>query len=230
VNSARTIAIVAGALFLVTEVAAIVGRLLYQPVLSDPRYIVKGSGSDPRVLLGAFSEVILAIAVIGTAVTLFPIIRRQDEGLALGYVGGRLLEAVIIVIGIISVLSVVRLRQDLAGGTDADAFALETVGKYLVGVLDWTFLLGPHMVLGANTVLLAYLLNRAGLVPGWISVLGLIAGPLIFASATSVLFGVYKQASGVATIAAIPMIAWELSLAVWLIFKGFNPSPITQFS
>jgi hypothetical protein len=92
VNSARTIAIVAGALFLVTEVAAIVGRLLYQPVLSDPRFIVKGSGSDPRVLSGAFSEVILAIAVIGTAVTLFPILKRQDEGLALGYVGGRLLE------------------------------------------------------------------------------------------------------------------------------------------
>jgi hypothetical protein len=86
------------------------------------------------------------------------------------------------------------------------------------------------MVLGANTVLLAYLLNRAGLVPGWITVLGLIAGPLIFVSATSVLFGVYEQASGVATIAAFPMIAWELSLAVWLIFKGFNPSPITWFS
>jgi hypothetical protein len=226
VNSTRTIAVVAGVFFLVTEVAAILGRLLYQTALKDSRYIVKGSDRDPRVLLGAFFEVILAIAVIGTAVTLFPIVKRQDEAIALGYVCGRLLEASVIVIGTVSALSIVRLRQDLAGAEGANA-ALLAVGKSLVAANEWTFLLGPNLVLGANTLLLAYLMYGSGLVPQFIAVLGLIGGPLIFASGTAVLFGLYKQVSVWGTIAAMPVIAWEVSLAVWLIVKGFNPSSIT---
>lgn len=218
-NSTRTIAVVAGVFFLVTEVAAIVGRLLYQTALKDSRYIVKGSDRDPRVLLGAFFEVILVIAVIGTAVTLYPIMKLQNEGIALGYVSGRLLEAVVIVIGIISVLSLVKLRQDLAEASGANAASLVTIGKSLVAVNDWKFLLGPNLILGANTLLLAYLMYMSGLVPEFIAVSGLIGGPLIFASATAVLFGLYKQGSVWSTIAAIPVFAWEISLAVWLIVK-----------
>ncbi len=135
-NSTRRIAVVAGVFFIVAAVAAIVGLALEGPVLTDPRYIVGGSGSDMRVILGAFFEVILAISVIGTGVTLFPIVKRQNEGIALGYVTGRVVEGVVIVVGIISLLSVVRLRQEFAGGTGADAASLVTVAKSLVAIHD----------------------------------------------------------------------------------------------
>src|SRR5215475_16122687 len=130
-NSPRKIAVLAGAFFVIAAVAALASLALYGPVLSDPRYIVTASGGDVRVLLGAFCEVILAIAVIGTAVTLFPVVRRQNEGVALGYVAGRLVEAVVIVTGIISLLSVVTLRQDFAGAAGANPASLVALGKTL---------------------------------------------------------------------------------------------------
>jgi len=227
VNSTRRIAVVVGVFFIVAAVAAIIGLALEGPVLNDPRYIV-GSGDDSRVILGAFFEVILAISVIGTAVTLFPIVKRQDEGIALGYVAGRVVEAVVIVVGIISLLSVVRLRQGFAGATGADAASFVTVGKSLVAIHEWTFLFGPNLALGVNTLLLAYLMYRSRLVPRLIAVLGLIGGPLIFASGTAEMFGLYQQISVWGAIAAIPVFAWEMSLAVWLIVKGFKPSSITH--
>ena len=227
-SSPRKIAALAGAFFIIAAVAALAGLALYGPVLSDPRYIVTASGGDVRVLLGAFCEVILAIAVIGTAVTLFPVVRRQNEGIALGYVAGRVVEAVVIVTGIISLLSVVTLRQDLAGAAGANAASLVALGKALVAVHNWTFLFGPGLAIGVNTLMLAYLMYRSGLVPRLIAVLGLIGGPLVFASSAAVLFGLYEQVSVWGSIAAIPVFAWEMSLAVWLIAKGFNPSAIAS--
>jgi len=227
-SSPRKIAALAGAFFIIAAVAALAGLALYGPVLSDPRYIVTASGGDVRVLLGAFCEVILAIAVIGTAVTLFPVVRRQHEGIALGYVAGRVVEAVVIVTGIISLLSVVTLRQDLAGAAGANAASLVALGKALVAVHNWTFLFGPGLAIGVNTLMLAYLMYRSGLVPRLIAVLGVIGGPLVFASSAAVLFGLYEQVSVWGSIAAIPVFAWEMSLAVWLIAKGFNPSAIAS--
>ncbi len=219
----RKIAIAAGVLYLVTHVTSIGGLVLYGPVLNSPDYIV-GSGPDTRVLLGAFLEVILALAIVGTAVTLFPVVKRQNEGIALGYVGLRTLEASIITVGIVSLLAVVTLRQHLAESAGTDVASLVTVGKALVAVHDWTFLVGPNFVLGTNTVLLAYLMYRSGLVPRFIAVLGLVGGPLIFASAIAELFGLYKQVSVWGAVTAVPVFAWELTLAIWLIAKGFKPS------
>lgn len=222
-TSPRKIATAAGVLYLVTHVTSIGGLVLYGPVLNSPDYIV-GSGPDTRVLLGAFFEVILAVAIVGTAVTLFPVVKRQNEGVALGYVGLRTLEAAIIAVGIVSLLAVVTLRQHLAGAAGTDPASLVTVGKALVAVHDWTFLLGPNFVLGTNTVLLAYLMYRSGLVPRFIAVLGLVGGPIVFASAIAVLFGLYKQISVWGSVTAVPVFAWELTLAIWLIAKGFKPS------
>ncbi len=225
-NSTRKTAIVAGIFFLITEVTAILGVLLYGSVLSTPDFIVSGSVDDTGVLLGAFLEVLLAIAVVGTGVTLYPIIRRQHEGIALGHVAGRLIEATIIAVGTISLLAVVTMRQGLAGTTGPEAVAAVTVGQSLVAVHDWTFLFGPKFALGANTLLLAYLMYRSRLVPRFIAVLGLIGGPLVFVSATAVLFGAYEDLSTVGVVAAAPVFAWEVSLAVWMIVKGFRPSTV----
>jgi hypothetical protein len=222
VSSRSRTATVAGVFFLITEVSALAGLALYQPVLSDPNY-VGGAGADGRVALGAFCELILVVAVIGTAVTLYPVVKRQNEGIALGYVCGRLFEAAFIAVGIISVLTVVTLRQDVAAGAGTDVGSLATVGKSLVAIHDWTFLLGPSFVLGLNSLLLAYLMYRSQLVPRFIAVLGLIGGPLVTTSAVAVMFGLYSPTTH--AVSALPVFAWEVSLAVYLIAKGFKLSP-----
>ncbi|MFF1902356.1 DUF4386 domain-containing protein [Kitasatospora sp. NPDC058218] len=215
-NADRRNGIAAGVLFLVTEVAAIAGVALYGPVLDGADYVL-GAGADNRVLLGALCEVVLALAVVGTGVTLFPMLRRQHEGIALGYVCARVLEAVVIVLGLVAVLAVVTLRRDAA---PSDAGASATVARALVAVHDWTFLLGPNLILGVNTLLLALLLHRARVVPRAITALGLVGGPLICASAVAVWFGVYGQLSGPGAAAALPVFVWELSLAGWLLLRG----------
>ena len=229
-NSTRRTAVFAGVFFIVAAVAAIIGLALEGPVLNDSRYIVAGSGADARVILGAFFEVLLAISVIGTAVTLFPIVRRQNESIALGYVAGRVVEAVVIVVGIISVLSVVTLRKDFAGATGVDAASLMVIGKSLVVVHNWTFLFGPSLAIGVNTLLLAYLMYTSRLVPRIIPILGLIGGPVIFASGTAEMFGLYQQISVWGSIGAVPVFAWEMSLAVWMIARGFKPSAINSLA
>jgi hypothetical protein len=228
VNSTRTIATITSVLFLITFITSIPAAfVLYPPVLDDPNYIV-GVGADMRVSLGALLEVILVVANIGTAVVLYPLVKRQNETVALGYVAARVVESTVIAVGIISLLSVVALRQDFAGAAGADAASLLTVGSALVAVHDATFLLGPGFLapLG-NGILLGYLMFRSGLVPRGMAMLGLIGGPLLIASFVAVLFGVYEQVSLWPAIATIPEFLWELSLGIYLVVKGFKPSPIT---
>lgn len=226
-TSIRRTAIVAGVFFLITEVTAIAGVLLYGSVLGTPDFIVSTTADDTGVRAGAFLEVLLAIAVVGTAVTLYPIVKRQNEGMALGHVAGRLIEATIIAVGAISLLAVMTMRDHVAGTTGAESAAAVTVGQSLVAIHDWTFVFGPKLALGVNTVLLAYLMYRSRLVPRVIAVLGLVGGSLIFASGTAVLFGLYEDLSIPGVAAAAPVLAWELSVATWMIVKGFKPSPIT---
>ncbi|MBO3748393.1 DUF4386 domain-containing protein [Streptosporangiaceae bacterium NEAU-GS5] len=170
---------------------------------------------------------ICALACVGTAVVLFPVVKRQNEGVALGFVSARILEAGIIFVGIISLLAVVTLRQDLAGAAGADTAPLITAGDALVAIHNWTFLLGPGIIPGVNAVCLGYLMYRSRLVPRIIPMVGLIGAPLLILSATATMFGVYPQVSVLSGIAAIPIFLWEGSLGVWLVVKGFRPSPIT---
>jgi hypothetical protein len=224
VSSHRKIALVTGVFFIITIIPApIAAFILYAPVLNDPHYVV-GAGADTSVKLGAFLEVIIAIAIIGTAVTLFPIVKRENEGFALGYVAARVFESTVIVVSIISLLSVVTLRQDFAGAADADAATLATAGKSLVAIHDWTFLLGPGLVPGVNGVLLGYLMYTSRLVSRPLALVGLVGGPLLFASGIAVLLGVIEAGSVWQGIATIPVAAFEVLLGIWLIVKGFNPS------
>jgi len=226
-TSPRKLAMAAGVCYLISDFPAFAAVILYSPIMNNVNYIV-GSGPDAGVLLGAFFELIVAFAIVGTAVTLLPIVKKQNEAVAMGYVGLRTLEAGIIAIGVVSLLTVVTLRQHLAGAGGTDTTSPVAVGKSLVAFHNWTFLIGPGFTSGANTVLIAYLIYRSRLVPRFIPVLGLIGGPLVFASATAVLFGLYPQYSVVPAVAALPEFAWELSLAIWLIAKGFNPSAIAS--
>lgn len=226
-ESARRTARWAGIWFIITFVASIPAALiLYAPVLDDANYIV-GTGADTRIFLGAFLEIILAIANIATAVVLFPIVKRQSETLALGYVSTRILESTVIVVGLISLLSVVTLRQDFAAAASGDSTSYVTIGKSLVAIHDWTFLLGPAFCAGfGNGILLGYLMYRSGLVPRPMAVLGMIGGTLAFATATAVLFGAYDQTSGTNFLFTLPEIVWEAFLGIYLTFWGFKQSPI----
>src|ERR687894_2644970 len=171
----QAIARVFGVLYLITFFTSIPAYFFLVPVLEDPRYIV-GAGADTRVSFGAFLELLLIIANIGTAVVLYPIVRRQNEILALGYVTARIVECVFIAVGILSLLTVVTLRQEAAAG--ADAGTLLTAGQSLVALKDWTFLLGPGFFVGVgNGLILGYLMYTSALVPRGLAVVGLIGGP-----------------------------------------------------
>jgi hypothetical protein len=223
-TSTRKVASVAGWLFIITFVASIPAFfILYKHLLDHPNYIV-GAGADTRIALGALLEMIVIVANIGTAVVLFPILKRQNESLSLGYVAARVVESMFIAVGILSLMAVVTLRQDV-GAAGGDSLVI--AGRSLVAIHDWTFLLGPGWVVGVgNGLILGYLMYRSGLVPRGMTWLGLIGGPLIILSGTLVLFNVIEPGSSAQAIATIPEFFWELSLGIYLIVKGFKPSPI----
>jgi hypothetical protein len=224
----RRTALVVGVLFIITYITSIAAKFAFYPPLFDQAEYVVGTGADTRVLWGAFAEMILIVANIGTAVALFPVLKRQHEGLALGYVTARVMECVFIAVGVLSVLTIVTLRQDLGGADGADAAALSTVGHALVALQEWTFNLGPGFVgVGGTGLILGYLMYRSGLVPRGMAWLGLVGGPLICLSSAAVMFGVIEAGSVAVAVATIPEFFWELGLGIYLIVKGFKPSPIT---
>lgn len=220
-NATRRTALVVGVLFLLTFITSIGAVFAYGPVLTDAHYVL-GGGADTRVFLGAFLELFLIITNIGCAVVLFPLLKRQNEAIALGYVAIRLVECTFILVGILSVLAVVTLRQSAAG---TDAGSLVTVGKSLIAIKNWTFLLGPGFMDGIGTgLMLGWLMYRSGLVSRRVALLGVIGGPLLAISGTAVLFGLIKAGSPWQSIATAPEFLWEAYLALWLIFKGFSRS------
>ncbi|MDT0353878.1 DUF4386 domain-containing protein [Pseudonocardia charpentierae] len=226
-DSTRRAALVAGTFYLITFAASIPAAfVLLPPLLDDPGYIV-GAGADTSVIWGCLLDTVNALAGIGTAVALFPVVKRQNEALALGFVTTRLLEAAVIMIGVVSLLAVVTLRQDAAAVSGADTIALVVTGNALVAVRDWTFLLGPSLMAALNALLLGTLMYRSRLVPRIIPAMGLIGAPLLLAATTATLFGQFEQLSVVPSIAALPVAAWELSLGIYLVVKGFKPSRIT---
>jgi hypothetical protein len=227
VESTRRIALVAGVLFLITYVTSIPARLLlYAPVREDANYIV-GAGADAQVAFGALLELLLIIANVGTAVVLFPILKRQNEVLALSYVTARLVECTFIAAGILSLLAIVLLRQDLAEAGGGDAGSFVPVGRSLLAIYDWAFLLGPGFFVGVgNGLILGYLMYRSRLVPRGMAMLGLIGGPLIILSGIAVLFDVIEPDSLPQIIAVVPEFVWELALGIYLTVKGFKPAPI----
>jgi hypothetical protein len=225
-SSTRKTALVAGIFYLITFVS-IPTLALYGPVKNHRDWILS-SGGHTGVLVGAFLEVIVALAGIGTAVTLYPVVKRQNEGIALGFVASRLLEAAMIVTGVVSLLSLVTLRHDLGGATGANAAALVTTGASHVAIYNGTFLLGQTLMPCINALLLGTLMYRSRLVPRVIPVLGLIGGPLLITAVIVTLFsGGIGHISAFAAIATLPVAAWEFSLGLWLVIKGFRPSPIT---
>jgi hypothetical protein len=214
-----------GVLYLITFATSITAALLYRPVLDDPVGYIAGAGHDKRILFGALLELLLIIANIGTAVVIVPIMRRLNEELAIGYVTARIVESTFILVGIVSVLGIITLRNQVAGASEG------TVAYTLAAIKDWTFLLGPGWVVGwGNGLILGYMMYRSGLVPRRAAWLGLIGGPLIILSGTVILFGGNHPSNtlhSLQAIVTIPEFLWELFLGIYCTVWGFRrDSPI----
>ncbi len=209
-----------GVLFLITFLTSIPALGLFQSVLDDPAAYIAGGGKDNQIYLGALLEILLIVANVGTAVVVYPILRRQSEILSLGYVTARLVECMFIAAGIVFVLGVVTLRQD-----DPSASALAVS---LAALKDWTFALGPGVIVGlGNGLILGYLMYTSRLVPRGMAMLGLIGGPLLLISGIGYLFDAWDAGGTVQSILVIPEFLWELSLGVYCAVKGFRrDSPI----
>jgi Domain of unknown function (DUF4386) len=204
-----------GVLFIITFLTSIPAYALFQPVLDDPAGYIAGGGEDNQIYLGVFLELLLIIANVGTAVVLFPIARRQNETLALGYVTARIMECFFIAAGILCVLGIVSLRQDSPDAAD--------LAVSLAAIKDWTFQLGPNWIVGwGNGLILGYLMYSSGLVPWRMALFGLIGGPLIILSGTGVLFDWWDVGSTVQGLLSIPEIIWEAFLGIYAAVWGFR--------
>jgi hypothetical protein len=214
----RKYSLAAGVFYLLTFVS-IPTLALYRGV-RGPAFILSPDPDTP-VIVGVLLEMIVALAGIGTAVALYPVVRRQGEARAVGFIASRVLEAATIYVGIVSLMSIVALRQ-AALGPDALATAQGLATQY-----RWTFFFAQSFIPAVNGVLLGTLLYQSRLVPRWLPVLGLIGAALLVAAWFAVLVGLIEAVSPLAALAALPIAVWEFSLGVYLTVWGFKASPIT---
>lgn len=223
-DSTRNHARVAGIFYLLTFLSSIPALILIGPVLNDAGYVT-GAGQDTRVLWGCLLDAVNALTAIGSAVAVYSVVKRQNGSMALGFVASRLVEAAVVMIGVVSLLAVVTMRQDFAA-SGADATSLTVTANALVDVRNWTFLFGPGLMPVFNALLFATLLYRSRLVPRIIPTIGLVGAPLLFAAFLANLFGVFDQVSTTSLLLTLPIAAWELSVGIWMTFKGFRPKAV----
>jgi hypothetical protein len=219
-NNAR----IAGIFYLLTSASSIPALILIGPVLNDAHYVT-GAGHDTRVIWGCLLDAVNALTAVGSAVAVYAVVKRQNRSMALGFVTSRMFEAAVVMIGVVSLLAVVTMRQDFAG-SGADAASVTVTAQALVDVRNWTFLFGPGLAPVFNAVLFGTLLYRSRLVPRIIPTLGLVGAPLLFAAFIACLFGAIEQVSTVAFFLTLPIAAWELSIGIWMTVKGFRPEAV----
>jgi hypothetical protein len=229
-NSNKKAEKIVGILFILAAVTAVIGLNLYKPILNSHDYLINGTEHANQVILGALMELILVVSVIGTATTMFPIIRRYNETIALWHVCFRFLEAIIITVGIISVLALLTLSREFVASGAQDTSSYLVSGTLLKAVHDWTFMLGPLFMLGINTMMYSYIFYKTKLVPRFISILGMTGAITVFLCSLLVMFGIIEQISVWGGILALPVAANEMILAVWLLAKGFNESAFASMS
>lgn len=215
----RKTSLTAGLLYLLTFVS--IPTLALYGSIHTPNYIL-GADSDTTVIIGNILELIVALAGIGTAVSLYPVLRKQNEGMALGLVSSRVLEAATIFAGVMFLLTVVTLHQ-----TSAGAEALVT-SRTLVIMYDRIFLIGQSLMPAINDLLLGFLLYHSRLVPRGLALIGIIGGPLLLAGDFFVLFDFIGQRDPLIALTAVPVALFEFSLGVYLVVKGLKPSLITH--
>ncbi|MFC1992870.1 DUF4386 domain-containing protein [Chloroflexota bacterium] len=228
-NSARKTAIIVGVLFITATVATLLSIPLTNHI-NAPDYLINISSNESQMIIGALLQLINTIAIIGIAVMLFPILKKHNEALALGYVGARIMEAVSLIVAILSLLLLLTLSQEFVKAGAPDASPFQTLGTSLLAANYWAWLLGGELFLALSALILNYILYQSKLIPRFISVWGLIGATLLLAQGLLGMFGSLSETSVLRTYLFIPIAVQEMVFAVWLIVKGFNPSAIASGS
>ena len=228
--SDRQIAIIAGVLWITATAAYSLAVIILSPILTAPDYLISVSSNQTQVLIAMLLELTDAAAVAGIAIMLFPILRKYSEGLALSYVGARIIESVTVIVSVIFMLSLINVSQEFVSTGVPEASYFQALGTLLLAARDWTNLIGINFVFGLGALILYYLLYQSKLVPRFISVWGLIGATLLFIAGLLMMFGLLTPLSVVETVMNIPIAVQEMVLAVWLIVKGFDSSAIASES
>jgi hypothetical protein len=219
-NNAR----VAGILYILTFASSIPAAFYFlSPILDDARYVV-GPGQDTRVIIGCLLDVVNALTCVGTAVAVYPVVKRQNQSLALGFVTSRMFEAAVVMMGVVSLLAVVTLRQNAVG---ADPDSLLATSQGLVALRDYTFQFGPNMSAAINGLLFGTLLYKSRLVPRILPIMGLTAAPLLLGATVATVLGLTEQGSVWFAPGGVLIFVWELSVGIYMTVKGFRPSAVT---
>jgi len=211
-----------GIFYILAAVTSIIAVVLYGPVLSEQWQMAVANGSETKVLIGVLNDLLLMVTAVGTAVMLFPYVRHWNEHLALGYLCFRFMEAVFIAIGLVSILGLLQLSSHYDTTNLASKTNFEPIGLLLQSIYRWTAMLGPNLMLGINTSLYSYLLYRTGYVPKPLAIFGMITAVMVFLAGLLQMFGIIGPYSAVKGLMALPVGVYEMSLAVWLIVKGFH--------
>jgi hypothetical protein len=228
-NTSRKIAIMVGVFYIVATVAGMLSLPFTQPILDAPDYLINVSANEVQVILGALGELILAVAVAGIAIAVYPVLKKHNSSIAIGYFGARIVESLILMIAVISLLTLLTLSQEFVKAGAPDASYFQTLGALLLAVRDW----GGHVVLDVavfplGALIFYYLLYQAKLIPRWLSGWGLVGAILYWAAGLLVMFALITPFSTPHIVLQAPLGVQEVVLAVWLIVKGFNPSAIAS--
>jgi len=222
--SYRRIAIIVGVLFIIATITSIVGGSLIGSVIDSSDDFLKISENENQIVLGCLLVLVDAFAVIFIAILMFPILKKHSEGLALGYVGLRIFEGVVFIIGVISILAMLTLSQEyISGALDASYF--QALVALLLGIYDWSWLVGPLIFFALSTLPFYYLLYQSKLIPQWLSGWGLIGGVLVTLFGLLAMFG-FDTTSTISMFLFLPIAIQEMVLAVWLIVKGFTQQEV----
>jgi hypothetical protein len=222
-NSNRKTAIIVGVLFIAATVAYSLGVILLGPILGSPDYLTKASESENQMILGAFLVLIDSVAVAGIGIAIYPILRKRNETLALGYAGARLAEALLFSVNAITALTLLTLSREFVKGGAPDASYFQNMGAVLLAAGDWAYLLGLGLAFALSALILNFVLYRSKLVPRWLSSWGFVGAALVFANYLLQFFG-----TNPVEILFYPIAVQEMVFAVWLIVKGFSSSAIAS--
>ncbi len=228
-NSNRKTAIIVGVLFIIATVAGVLSVVFSGPILEEPLNLINVSANENQMIILVLFILIMGFAVAGIGIMMYPILKKHNEALALGYVGARIIEGVLYIVSVVSLLSILTLSQEFVKAGAPDASHFQALGTLLLAASDWAFMLGIT-VFGLGALMLYYLLYQSKLIPRWLSVWGLIGAPLKLAGGLLIMFGSLTGSSVLATFLYLPIAVNEMVLAVWLIVKGFNPSAIASGS
>jgi hypothetical protein len=228
-NTSRKIAIIVGVFYIAATVAGLLSVVFTEPTLNAPDYLISVSANENQVIIGALLELIMAVAVAGIAITVYPVLRKHNVSIAIGYVGARIVEGVIFIIGVISLLTLLTVSQEFVKAGAPDASYFQTLGELLLASRDW----GGHVVLDVavfplGALIFYYLLYQSKLIPRWLSGWGLIGAILYWAAGLLVMFALISPFSTIHVVLQAPLGLQEMVFAVWLIVKGFNPSAIAS--